>query len=203
LRSASDDAAPDDGARRLSDELRGGVVVLRRWQLAHLDAVMDAVGQSQRELGEWLPWAVEMPTIGAERDFLAQAVVSFDAGIEFGYGVFEVATDDLVGGVGLVPRSTACWEIGYWTRSDRTGRGYATAAAARLTAAAFEQLAFVQRIEIRHDVANVASGAIPPKLGYRCEPEIDIRDILTPGHTGRGRIWAMSRSDFDARPTAP
>src|SRR5438552_822340 len=116
---------------------------------------MDAIGRSQPELAQWLPWAVEMPTREAERDFLAQAVASFDAGIEFGYGVFETGTGDLVGGVGLVPRSTDCWEIGYWTRTDRTGRGYATAAASHLTAAAFEHLVVVERIEIRHDLANL------------------------------------------------
>jgi len=46
-------------------------------------------------------------------------------------------------------------------RSDRTGRGYATA-------------------------------AIPPKLGYSLAAEVD-HPIETPGHTGRGFVWARAR----------
>ena len=84
-------------------------------------------------------------------------------------------------------------EIGYWVRSDRTSRGYATAAARALTEAAFAHLP-VDQVEIRMDRANRASAAVPLKLGYRLFGHEE-REVLTPGHTGRGLIWVRRRSD--------
>lgn len=98
-----------------------------------------------------------------------------------------------MGGAGLHPKEGDIAEIGYWVRSDRTGRGYATAAADALTAAAFDYLSDVVKVIIRMDQANLASAAVPPKLGYTLEGEEVFRDVVTSGHTGNGWIWAQSR----------
>ena len=100
----------------------------------------------------------------------------------------------MVGGAGLHPRAgPESIEIGYWVRSDRTGRGYATAAAGALTQAAFAHLDGIDRVEIRMDRANRASAAVPPKLGFRLIGH-EAREILAPGHSGEGLIWALDRS---------
>ena len=66
-----------------------------------------------------------------------------------GFGLFE-ADGELVGGFGLHRRrGPGILEIGYWVRSDRTGRGYATGAARALTQAAFDGFPDVDRLEIR------------------------------------------------------
>jgi len=72
-------------------------------------------------------------------------------------------------------------EIGYWVRSDRTGRGYATAAARALTRAALQASPLVHRVQIRCDPANLASAAIPPKLGYRLD------------EAGSQLVWVLDR----------
>ena len=77
-------------------------------------------------------------------------------------------------------------EIGYWVRSDRTGRGYATSAARILTDTGFDCCPDVDRIEIRCHPANLASAAVPPKLGYR----------LDTSGTGGDLIWAVTRADW-------
>ena len=80
-------------------------------------------------------------------------------------------------------------EIGYWVRSDRTGRGLATSAASALTASALA-LDGVSRVEIHCDAANRRSAAIPEKLGYRLD-RVETRPPTAPGETERHMIWVF------------
>jgi hypothetical protein len=57
------------------------------------------------------------------------------------------------------------FEIGYWIRASRAGRGLATEVTAALTRVALE-LCGADRVEIRVDPANEASLAVPRKLGF-------------------------------------
>ncbi|GAA1230574.1 GNAT family N-acetyltransferase [Pseudonocardia alaniniphila] len=70
--------------------------------------------------------------------------------------------------------------------------GYATAAAAALTSEAFRIGA--DRVEIVHDLANVASGAIPRRVGFR---EVDRRapqEERTAGEVGVDVVWRLCAS---------
>jgi ribosomal-protein-serine acetyltransferase len=59
-------------------------------------------------------------------------------------------------------------EVGYWLRTDRTGRGYATEAGAALIGWAFEELG-AARLELRAGVENRASQRVAERLGFRRE----------------------------------
>jgi RimJ/RimL family protein N-acetyltransferase len=134
-----------------------------------------------------------MPTAEAELAVLQEGEASFDADTEWSYMLYELDSGELVGGAGLHQRAgPTVVEIGYWVRTDRTGRGYATAAAGALTDAAFTHLAGIERVEIHMDQANLASAAVPRKLGYRLDRE-ESREVLAPGHTGRGLVWVIDR----------
>jgi RimJ/RimL family protein N-acetyltransferase len=106
-----------------------------------------------------------MPTVQAERAFVENLEAAFATDDEWGYFLIELHSGELVGGAGLHPTGPGIAEIGYWVRSDRTGNGYATAAARALTEAAFQHLPDVLWVVIRMDQANVASASVPPKLG--------------------------------------
>jgi RimJ/RimL family protein N-acetyltransferase len=77
---------------------------------------------------------------------------------------------------------------------DWTGRGIATDAAAALTETALG-LPGIDRVEIHHDAANVASGRIPAKLGYTRLSERPARDLWppAPSETGTDVIWQITR----------
>ena len=170
-----------------------GPLELRVCGPEHLDRVMAAIEASRAELARWLPWADPMPTRAFERDFLVGAAAAFEADRDWAYLIFERDGEELVGGCGLHPRGEGQAEIGYWVRSDRTGRGYATAAAGALRTVALEYLPRVDSIVIRMDQANGASAAVPPKLGFTLTGEDPLREVLTEGHTGRGWIWTFTR----------
>ncbi len=117
---------------------------------------------------------------------LQRAVADFDRDVDWQYSLFEAAGDALVGGCGLHrTASDDCAEITYWVRSDRHGRGYATAAARCLTSAAFGALPQLNTVQIRMDCANVASARVPEKLGYRLVGT-ESHEVLAHGHTGVG-----------------
>jgi RimJ/RimL family protein N-acetyltransferase len=74
------------------------------------------------------------------------------------------------------------------------GRGIATDAAAALTDAALG-LPGIDRVEIYHDAANLASERIPAKLGYTRLGEQPARDLWpsAPGETGTDVAWQITR----------
>lgn len=182
---------------RVPDELAVSEhsLVLRRWRAHHADRVLVAVKRSYPELRQWMPWASQPPTFESVRDFLERAGAETGADVEMGFGLFE-ANGELVGGFGLHGRrGPGILEIGYWVRSDRTGRGYATAAARALTGAALDCFPEVDRVEIRCDPANLASATIPPKLGYHLDRE-ETSEVLAVAQTGSQLVWAVTRAGW-------
>ena len=89
-------------------------------------------------------------------------------------------------------------ELGYWVRSDKHRRGYATTASAALTDAAFERLPDVERVEIHVDTANVASNGVAAKLGYVLDHTED-RERLAPAQSGRWSVFTMTRDHWSQR----
>lgn len=172
-------------------------LVIRRWDEAHLGVLMSAIESSIDELRLWMPWAAQgVPSRESERAVIRDAIVSFDSGADWQYSLFEAVGDALVGGCGLHRTSTdGCAEIGYWVRSDRSGQGYATAAANCLTSAAFAALPELNTVQIRMDRANAASARVPEKLGYRLVGT-ELREVLADGHTGLGQMWTVDREDW-------
>ena len=170
---------------------------LRRWGVDDRGALMAAISVSLDELRVWMPWARAMPTAEIERALIEASSRRFDRGEDFEYFLFEVSAAELVGAAALHLREPERAEIGYWVRSDRHRRGYATEAARALTSAAFEHVSSVWAVEIRMDMGNAASAGVPSKLGYELIGEED-RDIVTPGHTGRGLVWRTTRGTWQA-----
>lgn len=173
-------------------------LVLRRSTPEHLSGVLDAIEASLPELGRWLPFALRMPTEAEEMQVLADAQIAFDGDIDWMYTMFDQSAE-VVGSAALHCRpESCCAEIGYWVRTDRTGRGYATSATRMLVDAAFGYLLPINCVEIRMDNANLASAAIPRKLGFVLDRHVD-RPVQTSGHTGRGMIWKLTRERWDRR----
>jgi RimJ/RimL family protein N-acetyltransferase len=144
--------------------------VLRCWQPADAPRLKAAVDSSLEHLRPWMPWAHEAPlpleeTVELLRGFRGR----FDLGQDFVYGIFARDGTEVVGGTGLhTRRGDELFEIGYWIRASQAGKGLCTEATAALTRVGLE-LCGAARIEIRCDPANVASAAVPRKLGFREE----------------------------------
>jgi RimJ/RimL family protein N-acetyltransferase len=80
-------------------------------------------------------------------------------------------------------------EIGCWIAQTHFHKGYATEAAAVLTAAALSTVG-IRCVEIHHDKANVASAAVPRRLDYHLVSERPDEDPAA-GGTGIEWIWRI------------
>jgi RimJ/RimL family protein N-acetyltransferase len=158
-----------------------------------VDEMLEAVESSLAELRFWMPWAQGIQSQEELGKVLRNGHELFDTDKEWNYALFENSSGDLVGAGSVhFTEDLGRPEIGYWVRSDRTGRGYATAAARTLAAAAFRYLPDVRTVKIRMDQANVASAAVPPKLGFRLLEEEE-RKFEAEGHSGKGFVWVLDR----------
>ena len=163
-------------------------LLLRCWRIDDAPAVLAAIEASLPELRLFMPWAMDKPTLETVEAFLR----SLTPGQSMGFGLLD-GGGEVVGGFGLHDRrGPGILEMGYWVRSDRTGRGYATAAARALTDTAFDCFPDVHRIEIRCDPANLASAAIPRKLGYRLDRTEDV-PVEATAQTGYQQVWVLDR----------
>jgi ribosomal-protein-serine acetyltransferase len=166
---------------------------LRRWRIDDLDEAFQATWDSHDHLRPWMPWA-EIISREGTRSFLVESLTGWDNGTEFNYAI--TVDDRIVGSAGLMTRrGPGGLEIGYWVHHAYTRRGLATAAARALTEAAFA-LPGITHVEIVHDELNVASGAVPRKLGYTRVGTCQMDNPPSAG-TGIGVVW---RIDSPRRP---
>jgi RimJ/RimL family protein N-acetyltransferase len=167
--------------------------VLRRARPSDAEAFAEAVRESLDHLRHWMPWAVPVATeVAVQRDRLVMADASWANGSDYEFAILPADEARIIGGCGLMRRiGPGAIEIGYWVHVDHTRRGHATAAAEALTNAAWA-LPDVERVEIHCDEANVASAAVPARLGYRLD-RIEDDEPRAPAVSGQSMIWIAER----------
>ena len=113
---------------RPDDVIEIGPATLRRYREDDLDALVQAVSESEDHLGPWLPW-VAGHSRESEAGFLARAALDWESGTAYNYAM--IAEGTLAGGIALMARiGPGGLEIGYWVHQASTRRGLATAASA-------------------------------------------------------------------------
>jgi RimJ/RimL family protein N-acetyltransferase len=170
---------------QLPIELDGERVKLRCWRIDDAATLSALVQANLDHLRPWMPWVATEPLTQAQRrDLIAGWDRSRDAGGDAIYGIH--VDGEAIGGCGLHRRiGPDGLEIGYWVAQPHCRRGYASEAAALLTATALE-MEGIRRVEIHHDWLNVACGGVPRRLGYRF---IGDRPADEPAPGGAGISW--------------
>ncbi len=129
-----------------------------------------AVIESQNELKQWLPWAVDVSDEEAAEANIRRGHIRFLSREDLWLMVLLKDTGVIIGGSGLhrIDWDVPKFEIGYWLATVYTGHGYMTEAVEAISNFAFETLG-AMRVEIRVDSANHKSVAIPKRLGFLLE----------------------------------
>ncbi len=144
--------------------------------------VRNAALESQEELKQWLPWAVDIPDEEEYEVNIRKGNVRWLLREDLWMMIFLKGTNTLIGGSGLhrIDWNVPKFEIGYWVHTAYAGKGYITEAVEAITAFAFEILN-AERVEIRCDERNIRSAAIPKRLGFVHEGTVrnDARHHLT------------------------
>lgn len=168
-------------------------IVVRAYEEDDAPALEAAVAASLEHLRPWMPWAAGPPAGVEWRRGWIRDVCAEEAGGGDRYrGFFAADTGAVLGSGGLHRRiGPRAWEIGYWVHVDHAGRGIATAAVAQLVAEAFAD-PDVDAVQIHHDVANAASGAVARKAGFTDLGTVP-KAATAPGETGVERRWRLER----------
>ncbi|MEV7582559.1 GNAT family N-acetyltransferase [Streptomyces erythrochromogenes] len=180
-----------------AESIRSDHVDLRRWRAGDLDALERAIHESRDHLVPWLPWAAD-PGRAQTAEYLARSHEKWETGQDFSYAITSDA--EVIGSCSLMRRIGAGGlEIGYWIHPARTGRGLVTMAVAGLVDAGF-RLDGIDHIEIHHDAANRASGAVARRSGFTEVERVPAPEgPLTPGESGTDVIWRMTADRWRAR----
>ncbi len=167
---------------------------LLRWRPDDVDVLDRVISESLDHLVPWMPWAAEHNR-KQTAEFLARSRQEWKTGQAYNYAITSDGT--VIGGCGLMRRIGAGGlEIGYWLHPGWTGQGLATMAAAALVHQAF-RLKGIDRIEIHHDEANTASGAVARRLGFTEAGRVKVPEGPTaPGEVGVDVIWRMRGNEW-------
>jgi ribosomal-protein-serine acetyltransferase len=181
--------------QRPAEVLEGPSLVLRRVDAAYAAELSEALRASIPELRNFMDWAQDDPSADeAIGEFLAICDRDWIADRAYNFHVFLADSDALIGNCALMRRvGPAAIEIGYWIRSDHAGRGFATEAAAILVEAAWG-IERIERIVIRHDLANGASGRVAEKLGFGEIDRVAV-EVMAEGESGVDLIRELIRPE--------
>lgn len=140
-------------------------IELRLVSMADAPRIFALTDRERAHLREWLPWVDNTRAVADSEKFVQRSLDQMRRGEGF-HTCVEVRGElaGILGHVYLDPRNRRT-EIGYWLGREFQGRGIMTRSCRALVDFAFRSLD-LHRIEIRVDVDNRKSRAIPERLGF-------------------------------------
>ncbi|MFI5527604.1 GNAT family N-acetyltransferase [Kitasatospora sp. NPDC051853] len=169
-------------------------LTLRSYEPEDFAELRRVIEESLDHLVPWMPWASE-DTPERTAEFVDSRAERWAAGTDFTYAI--LLDGAIVGSTGIFRREgdpEERREIGYWLHPRATGRGIVSRTTRALTLEAF-RLPEVAYVEIVHDPANRASGAVPARLGFT-DLGTTPAEKLAPADTGEDRRWRLTRDQL-------
>jgi len=157
-----------------------------------------AVCDSLDALRPYVPWAGSVPTLADSEAVCRKAQARFRLRDDLMLLIFERSAGDvegeLLGGTGLHRMNWQArrFEIGYWRRSGRDGRGIASEAVRTLTRMAFDELR-AQRVELRIDDLNRPSWRVAERCGFTLEGVLRRESLAPDGKLRDMRVYSKVR----------
>lgn len=181
---------------RLPERIESERLLLRLPAIEDAEALNRAIADSHDALKAWMDWAAEPPSLEHTRAFCQESRAVWQAETALNLLLIEKTSGRIVGSSGY-PRlnwSVPSFEIGYWCRTDRVGRGYASEATWALSRYAFQTLGAC-RVELRMDDRNERSWRVAERLGFLREAVLrnDVR--VADGSLRNTRVYAAISLD--------
>jgi RimJ/RimL family protein N-acetyltransferase len=168
-------------------------VVLRPLELADVADVFSAVRESRAELGRWMPWCTPDYDQSHAAEYVVKSQAERAAGTAFSFGIFG-ADGEYFGNCGINSINTQdkYANLGYWIRTTRSRRGFATSATIELARWGFRNTD-LNRFEIVASVENVASQRVAERAGAHREGVARQRIVLG-GRVHDAVIYSLVRA---------
>ncbi|MCP5405316.1 MAG: GNAT family N-acetyltransferase [Pseudomonadaceae bacterium] len=136
-------------------------------------AMQLAISMSLPELARWMPRALKGQTQKQTRDYIYTQMALFVQDENYLFGMFGKESGAFLGSVELgvrIPKIPS-YEVGFWVRSDVTGKGYAREAVAAVTDYAFDKLK-AKRVFLRCEADNIGSQKVAEACGFTKEAHL-------------------------------
>jgi RimJ/RimL family protein N-acetyltransferase len=165
---------------------------IRAPRVEDVPGLVSAVGESLAELEPWMRWATRDYSAESCEASVRQAIARFVTRQDLRYHLLDRASGEILGSSGLhrinwqVPR----FEIGYWVRTSRAGRGIVSESVRALTRTAFEALG-ARRVEIRCDDLNLASARVAERCGFELESTLRNWQRAPDGSLRHERVYVL------------
>ena len=151
--------------QRLDPKVILGQLTLKAFTDTDRERLFQAVRASSTELRPFLPWCHPKYSRREALTWIQFAQATWRGRTQYAFLIEERATGALIGSVGLdSPTHDGAANLGYWIRSDCTGRGYASQAARALATLGLQQLELKQ-VLIKMSTHNTASRQVAIKTG--------------------------------------
>jgi RimJ/RimL family protein N-acetyltransferase len=160
------DIKPDRKKVTLTD----GKILLRPYRMSDINNIYQAIRESIKEVGAWLPFAHEGYAIKETRDWLKKRNREWKKGDTYDFGIFDAKDGAFIGGCGInaIAKIGRHANLGYWVRTSRIGQGIAPTATKLLAKWGFDVLK-LNRIEVVVAVSNEKSLRAAEKAGAKRE----------------------------------
>ena len=142
-------------------------LVLRPFRRRDVGSMHEAIEVSLADLQPWLPW-VDGYDRGVAQRFVRESVAAWADRRAFDFTVRLIDDPNRhIGNVSIWHTSVQndIGEVGYWIRSDETGKGYGTEATTRAVQIGFEELR-LHKVQLRIAIGNIRSERIAEDLGF-------------------------------------
>ena len=167
-------------------------LALRPFRRRDANAVHEAVVGSLDELSKWLPWATGNYSKSVTQQFVKDSINAWSEARAHDFAIRSREDPDRhLGNVSVwwTSKPNLAGEVGYWVRSDESGKGICTEATARVLQVAFEELG-MHRVSLRIAVGNIGSERVAEKLGFLHEGLL--RDEVKVGSTWLDHtVWGL------------
>lgn len=170
-------------------------LILRCPRSSDAAVLNEAVRESIDQLRLWLPWAQVEQTLPQSEAECRRMQAKFLLRDDLPMFMFERTADgaegDFIGGTGLhrIDWQVRRFEIGYWCRNSRVGRGFVTEAVRALTQFAFERLR-ARRVEVRTDDSNQRSWQVAQRAEFALEGVLRSESLTPQGEPRDARVYA-------------
>jgi RimJ/RimL family protein N-acetyltransferase len=151
------------------EPIRTERLVLEPVSHAHDHDLFDASLASRAELLPWMPWAVDL-ALDHQFAYTEERAIPGWAARSPAFAITEHG--EAIGVIGLDRLSASEYEIHYWLRTDRTGRGYVTESARGLLSWARDALG-ADRIVLNAGMENRRSLAVAARLGFTRDAAVE------------------------------
>lgn len=191
----------DQNIRNPAYRIESQRLVVRCYKPSDVHMLADSVSESLDHLKTFMPWAHNEPEpFEVKVDRVQRFRGLFDMQEDYIYGIFDPQETRLLGGTGLHTRiGDEQLEIGYWIHKDFTKRGLVTESTAALVKVAFEIIR-IHRLEIHCDPRNLASAAIPRKLGFTHEGTLRAKTRFL-DRWSDSMIWSLLEDEYPNSPS--